>query len=78
MGDFKYLLKRFYSLIEAMYSNIPTILIIEKNQLHRLENSEDIPLQVIEVQTGSNFREDDIIRLEDGYGIADLHRFICS
>jgi mannose-1-phosphate guanylyltransferase len=38
----------------------------------------DIPLQVIEVQTGSNLREDDIIRLEDGYGIADLHRFICS
>jgi len=38
----------------------------------------DIPLQVIEVQTGSNFREDDIIRLGDSYRIADLHRFICS
>ena len=38
----------------------------------------DIPLHVIEVQTGSNFREDDIIRLEDSYRIADLHRFICS
>ena len=38
----------------------------------------DIPLHVIEVQTGSNSREDDIIRLEDSYGIVDLHRFICS
>ena len=47
--------------------------IIEKNQLHRLENSGDIPLQIIEVQTGSYFGEDDIIRLEDSYGRADLH-----
>jgi len=47
--------------------------IIEKEQLHRLENSGDIPLQIIEVQTGSYFGEDDIIRLEDSYGRADLH-----
>jgi mannose-1-phosphate guanylyltransferase/mannose-6-phosphate isomerase-like protein (cupin superfamily) len=47
--------------------------IIEKNQLHRLENLEDIPLQIIEVQTGSYFGEDDIARLEDSYGRADLH-----
>jgi len=47
--------------------------IIEKNQLHRLENSEDTPLQIIEVQTGSYFGEDDIIRLKDSYGRADLH-----
>ena len=47
--------------------------IIEKNQLHRLENSGVIPLQIIEVQTGSYFGEDDIIRLEDSYGRADLH-----
>ena len=47
--------------------------IIEKNQLHRLENLGDIPLQIIEVQTGSYFGEDDIIRLEDSYGRADLH-----
>jgi mannose-1-phosphate guanylyltransferase len=39
---------------------------------------EDIPLHVIEVQTGSNSREYDIIRLEDSYRIVDLHRFICS
>jgi mannose-1-phosphate guanylyltransferase/mannose-6-phosphate isomerase len=47
--------------------------IIEKNQLHRLENSGDIPLHIIEVQTGSYFGEDDIIRLEDSYGRVDLH-----
>ena len=47
--------------------------IIEKNQLHRLENSGDIPLQIIEVLTGSYFGEDDIIRLEDSYGRVDIH-----
>jgi len=34
---------------------------------HRLENLGDIPLELIEVQTGSYFGEDDIIRLEDVY-----------
>jgi len=48
-------------------------MIIEKNQLHRLENSGDTQLQIIEVQTGGYFREDDIIRLEDSYGRVDLH-----
>ncbi len=48
-------------------------MIIEKNQLHRLENSGDTQLQIIEVQTGGYFREDDIIRLEDSYGRLDLH-----
>ena len=47
--------------------------IIEKNQVHRLENPGDIPLQIIEVQTGDYFGEDDIIRLEDSYGRVDLH-----
>ena len=47
--------------------------IIEKNQLHRLENLGDIPLQIVEVQTGSYFGEDDIIRIEDNYGRVDLH-----
>lgn len=34
---------------------------------HRLENLGKIPLELIEVQTGSYFGEDDIIRLEDVY-----------
>jgi mannose-6-phosphate isomerase-like protein (cupin superfamily) len=47
--------------------------LIEKNQLHRLENSGDTQLQIIEVQIGSYFGEDDIIRLEYSYGRVDLH-----
>jgi hypothetical protein len=35
---------------------------------HRLENPGVIPLELIEVQTGSYLGEDDIIRLEDVYG----------
>jgi mannose-1-phosphate guanylyltransferase/mannose-1-phosphate guanylyltransferase/mannose-6-phosphate isomerase len=37
---------------------------------HRLENPGDVPLIVIEVQTGSYLGEDDITRLEDTYGRA--------
>ena len=35
--------------------------------LHRLENHQDIPLEIIEIQTGSYLGEDDIIRFEDDY-----------
>jgi mannose-1-phosphate guanylyltransferase/mannose-6-phosphate isomerase len=34
---------------------------------HRLENRGDAPLEIIEVQTGSYFGEDDIVRVEDDY-----------
>jgi mannose-1-phosphate guanylyltransferase / mannose-6-phosphate isomerase len=40
---------------------------IDIGQLHRLENPGRIPLQLIEVQTGSYLGEDDIVRLEDVY-----------
>jgi len=33
-----------------------------------LENRGKIPLEIIEVQTGSYLGEDDIIRVEDVYG----------
>jgi len=36
--------------------------------LHRLENTGETPLELIEVQSGSYLGEDDIIRLEDRYG----------
>jgi mannose-1-phosphate guanylyltransferase / mannose-6-phosphate isomerase len=36
--------------------------------VHRLENPGPIPLDLIEVQTGNYFGEDDIIRIEDDYG----------
>jgi mannose-6-phosphate isomerase-like protein (cupin superfamily) len=35
--------------------------------MHRLENPGKIPLQLIEVQTGSYLGEDDIVRVEDVY-----------
>ena len=34
---------------------------------HRLENNTDSPLNIIEVQTGTYFGEDDIVRYEDDY-----------
>jgi mannose-1-phosphate guanylyltransferase/mannose-6-phosphate isomerase len=37
-------------------------------EVHRLKNIGKIPLELIEVQTGSYLGEDDIIRLEDHYG----------
>jgi mannose-1-phosphate guanylyltransferase / mannose-6-phosphate isomerase len=35
---------------------------------HRIENPGTIPLEIIEVQSGSYLGEDDIVRLEDNYG----------
>jgi mannose-1-phosphate guanylyltransferase/mannose-6-phosphate isomerase len=37
---------------------------------HRLENPGLIPLQIIEVQSGTYLGEDDIVRFEDRYGRA--------
>ncbi|MDZ4184121.1 MAG: mannose-1-phosphate guanylyltransferase/mannose-6-phosphate isomerase [Desulfuromonadales bacterium] len=36
--------------------------------LHRLENPGKIPLELIEIQSGSYLGEDDIVRIEDHYG----------
>jgi mannose-1-phosphate guanylyltransferase/mannose-6-phosphate isomerase len=35
---------------------------------HRLENPGAVPLEMIEVQSGSYLGEDDIVRFEDVYG----------
>ena len=43
---------------------------IELGVEHRLENPGRIPLEVIEIQTGSYLGEDDIVRFEDTYGRA--------
>ena len=47
--------------------------IIEANEQHRLENISETQLEIIEIQTGTYFGEDDIVRLKDSYGRADLH-----
>lgn len=36
--------------------------------LHRLENPGKVPLEIIEVQSGTYLGEDDIVRYEDTYG----------
>lgn len=41
---------------------------IPPETVHRLENTDDEPLHLIEVQTGGYLGEDDIVRLEDIYG----------
>ena len=41
---------------------------IKKEEVHSLENETSVPLEIIEIQTGNYFGEDDIVRLEDIYG----------
>ena len=41
---------------------------IPLGSVHRLSNSGQIPLEIIEVQSGSYLGEDDIVRLQDDYG----------
>ena len=48
------------------YTNESTYIPI--NAKHRLENPEDVPLQIIEVQNGEYLEEDDIERFADDYG----------
>jgi mannose-1-phosphate guanylyltransferase/mannose-6-phosphate isomerase len=50
------------TLIENQSTYIPP------GTLHRLSNPGDIPLEIIEVQSGSYVGEDDIERFEDAYG----------
>lgn len=40
---------------------------IPKGEIHRLENLQDTPLEIIEIQTGDYLGEDDIIRFDDDY-----------
>lgn len=48
-----------------LYENQSTY--IAKGEVHRLENLNDVELEIIEIQTGEYLGEDDIIRLEDDY-----------
>lgn len=43
---------------------------IPPGQIHRLANPGKVPLEIIEVQSGSYLGEDDIVRLEDSYNRA--------
>jgi len=60
----------------AEITNGDKVLILTENQstyiplgsVHRLVNPGSIPLEIIEVQSGSYLGEDDIVRFEDSYG----------
>jgi len=41
---------------------------IPLGEKHRLENPGTVPLEIIEIQSGSYLGEDDIVRFEDNYG----------
>jgi mannose-6-phosphate isomerase-like protein (cupin superfamily) len=51
--------------IKAVHEN--ESIFIPIGSLHRLANQGRIPLELIEVQTGSYLGEDDIVRLDDIY-----------
>ncbi|MBC7919046.1 MAG: mannose-1-phosphate guanylyltransferase/mannose-6-phosphate isomerase [Rhodoferax sp.] len=60
----------------AEVTNGDTVMLLSENQstyipvgqVHRLSNPGKVPLEIIEVQSGSYLGEDDIVRLEDTYG----------
>ena len=60
----------------AKLTNSDEIFLLNENQstyiplgvTHRLANPGTIPLEIIEVQSGSYLGEDDIVRFEDNYG----------
>lgn len=41
---------------------------IPLGEIHRLTNPGKVPLELIEVQSGSYLGEDDIVRLQDNFG----------
>jgi mannose-1-phosphate guanylyltransferase/mannose-6-phosphate isomerase len=64
----------------AVITNGDKVLTLTENQstfiplgvIHRLANPGTIPLEIIEVQSGSYLGEDDIVRFEDTYGRTNL------
>ncbi len=46
---------------------------IDANEKHRVQNFGDEVVEIIEIQTGTYFGEDDIVRFEDIYGRSDIH-----
>ncbi len=48
-------------------------IIIDQKEKHRVQNFSNEVLEIIEIQTGTYFGEDDIVRFEDMYGRKDFH-----
>lgn len=53
----------------TLYENESTY--IPAGSVHSLENPGSVPLEIIEIQSGSYFGEDDIVRIDDIYGRAN-------
>ena len=47
--------------------------VIDQKERHRIQNFGSEVLEIIEIQTGTYFGEDDIVRFEDIYGRKDFH-----
>ena len=62
-------------LVKIVHEN--ELIYIPIGATHRLENPGKIPLELIEVQTGSYLGEDDIIRIEDDYQRTVNHLDAC-
>ena len=41
---------------------------IQKKQIHSVQNTGKVPLEIIEIQIGSKLNENDIVRIKDKYG----------
>lgn len=48
-------------------------IVIDKKEKHRVQNFGNEVLEIVEIQTGTYFGEDDIVRFEDMYGRKDFH-----
>ena len=48
-------------------------IVINQRERHRLQNFGSEVLEIIEIQTGTYFGEDDIVRFEDIYGRKNFH-----
>ena len=55
---------------DMSFASAGRVIRIDQGQKHRIENTGQEDLVFIEVQTGTYFGEDDIVRLEDVYGRA--------
>ena len=55
---------------EKIHAEHGTQITVPRGQVHRLENTTDQPLILVEVQMGDYLAEDDIIRLSDDFGRA--------
>ncbi|UCG34811.1 MAG: phosphomannose isomerase type II C-terminal cupin domain [Candidatus Omnitrophota bacterium] len=53
---------------EVFFATVDRSIYVPRGAAHRLENPQDIDLEIIEVQSGDYLGEDDIKRIEDDFG----------